>query len=227
MSMTREDTFKITREDVLRELELLPGWTLRAPLPEQSIIESTPLTAEPTSLTIEPEPLAIEPAPLAIEPAPLVIEKVQPVLVVPVEPNEIEKDSIETSQAVSSSAVFITSDDKKWVFVLPEAPTGQAADLFNNILRALSINKTQTSQTQDLMQDIAGLNVGVVVAVGEKIAQQLFASTQPLEILRGKIHDTNGLQVVATYHPDDLLLHLPNKAKTWDDLCIALDAISH
>jgi DNA polymerase len=76
------------------------------------------------------------------------------------------------------------------------------------------------------MQDIAGLNVGVVVAVGEKIAQQLLASTQSLEILRGKMHDTNGLQVVATYHPDDLLLHLHNKAKTWDDLCMAIDAIS-
>ena len=196
--MLRENAYKMTREDVLRELELLPVWTLRAPLPQKSIIEPTPLN----------------------------VETAQTVLGVPARPNIIEKDIIETPQAVSNPAIIITSSDKKWTFVLPNELTGQAADLFNNILRALSINKTQPSQTQDLMQDIAGLNVGVVVAVGEKIAQQLLASTQPLEILRGKMHDTNGLQVVATYHPDDLLLHLHNKAKTWDDLCMAIDAIS-
>jgi DNA polymerase len=196
--MLRENAYKMTREDVLRELELLPVWTLRSPLPQKSIIEPTPLN----------------------------VETVETVLDVPVRPNIIEKDIIETPQAVSNPAILIISNDKKWTFVLPNELTGQAADLFNNILRALSINKTQPSQTQDLMQDIAGLNVGVVVAVGEKIAQQLFASTQPLEILRGKIHDTNGLQIVTTYHPDDLLLHLPNKAKTWDDLCMAIDAIS-
>ncbi len=196
--MLRENAYKMTREDVLRELELLPVWTLRAPLPQKSIIESTPLN----------------------------VETAQTVLDMPTGPNIIEKDIIETPQAVSNPAILIISNDKKWTFVLPNELTGQAADLFNNILRALSINKTQPSQTQDLMQDIAGLNVGVVVAVGEKIAQQLLASTQPLEILRGKMHDTNGLQVVATYHPDDLLLHLHNKAKTWDDLCMAIDAIS-
>jgi DNA polymerase len=196
--MLRENAYKMTREDVLRELELLPVWTLRSPLPQKSIIEPTPLN----------------------------VETVETVLDVPVRPNIIEKDIIETPQAVSNPAILIISNDKKWTFVLPNELTGQAADLFNNILRALSINKTQPSQAQDLMQDIAGLNVGVVVAVGEKIAQQLLASTQPLEILRGKMHDTNGLQVVVTYHPDDLLLHLPNKAKTWDDLCMAIDAIS-
>ena len=198
MTILRENAYKMTREDVLRELELLPVWTLRAPLPQKSIIEPTPLN----------------------------VETVETVLDVPVRPNIIEKDIIETPQAVSNPAILIISNDKKWTFVLPNELTGQAADLFNNILRALSINKTQPSQTQDLMQDIAGLNVGVVVAVGEKIAQQLLASTQPLEILRGKMHDTNGLQVVVTYHPDDLLLHLANKAKTWDDLCMAIDAIS-
>jgi DNA polymerase len=198
LTILRENAYKMTREDVLRELELLPVWTLRAPLPQKSIIEPTPLN----------------------------VETVETVLDVPVRPNIIEKDIIETPQAVSNPAILIISNDKKWTFVLPNELTGQAADLFNNILRALSINKTQPSQTQDLMQDIAGLNVGVVVAVGEKIAQQLLASTQPLEILRGKMHDTNGLQVVVTYHPDDLLLHLANKAKTWDDLCMAIDAIS-
>ncbi len=180
----------MTREDVLRELELLPLWTLRAPLPTQSIFEP-----------------------------------MQPVLDASVEDLVIEKVGIETPQLVNQS-VLITSDDKKWLFVLPAELTDQATDLFNNILRALSINKTQTYHTQQLTQDIASLDARVAIIMGEGLAQQLLASTESLESLRGIMHIVNGLQVIATYHPDDLLLHLANKAKTWDDLCMALDAIS-
>ncbi len=181
----------MTREDLMRELELLPIWTLRAPI-------LTPAIAEIT----------------------------QSVLVEALEEAVTETAVIETPQVASRPAVLVTSGDKKWAFVLPEELSGQAADLFNNILSALNINKTQTSQTQQLMQELDGLNVGVTIAMGEVIAQQLLASTESLESLRGTMHMVNRLQVIATYHPDDLLLHLANKAKTWDDLCMALDAIS-
>ncbi len=191
MSMTREDAYKMTREDVLRELELLPVWTLRTPI-------LTPLIAEIT----------------------------QPALAATLEEVVIETAVIETQQVITSPAVFITSDDKKWTFVLPEELSGQAADLFNNILRALHINKTQTSHSQQLAQDIASLNAGIIVAMGEATAQQLLAITESIESLRGKVHSMNGQQVIVTYHPNDLLQHLPNKAKTWDDLCGALDVIS-
>ena len=192
----------MTREDVLRELELLPIWTLRAPLSNQAVVE--PIQAIP-----------VEAATLKIV-EPIVIEQVL-----------IEETLIEPSPAVSSPAVFITSDDKKWAFVLPAELTGQAADLFNNILRALHINKTQTSHTQQLMKELADLEVGVIVAMGEEIAQQLFASAQTLDNLRGKIHIINGLPIMATYHPNELLQYAFNKAKTWDDLCMAMDALSH
>ncbi|PPD17250.1 MAG: hypothetical protein CTY27_04255, partial [Methylotenera sp.] len=115
----------MTREDVLRELELLPVWTLRAPILMPPIAEMT-----------------------------------QPALVATLEDAVTEKAVIETPQAAISHAVLVISDDKKWAFLLPEQLTGQAADLFNNILCALHINKTQTSQTQQLAQDIASLNIG-------------------------------------------------------------------
>ena len=195
--ISREDAYKMTREDVLRELELLPIWVLRAPLVNQAAAES---------IQVNP----VEAATLEI-----------------VEEVAIEQVVIEIPPAIASPAVFITSDDKKWAFVLPAELTGQAADLFNNILRALHINKTQTSQTQRLMKDMAGLNVGVIVAMGEEMAQQLFASAQTLENLRGKIHTVNGLPIMATYHPNELLQHALNKAKTWDDFCLAMDALSN
>ena len=192
----------MTREDVLRELELLPIWTLRTPLPNQSAVELT-------------QAIPVEAATLKIV-EPIVIEQVL-----------IEEAPIEPTPAVSSPAVFITSEDKKWVFVLPAELTGQAADLFNNILRALHINKTQTSHTQQLVKELANLEVGVIVAMGEEMAQQLFASAQTLENLRGKIQTVNGLPIMATYHPNELLQQALNKAKTWDDLCLAMDAVSN
>lgn len=178
----------MTREDVLRELELLPVWTLREPLPARSIFESVQDKSTQESV--------------------------------------IEKAVIKPPQA-ANAAILISSDDKKWAFVLSEELTGQAADLFNNILRALYINKTHTSQTQQLAQDIASLNAGVIVVMGEVMAQQLLASTESIENLRGKVHLMNGQQVIATYHPNALLQHLPHKAKTWDDLCSALELISN
>ncbi len=189
MNMTREDTYKMTREDVLRELELLPVWTLRAPMPAQPITES------------------IQPVSVAI---------------VEIEPTENASNKI----AFADAGVLIVSDDKKWAFVLAAELTGQALDLFNNILRALGINKTQTSQSQQLSQDIADLDVSMVVAMGETVAQQLLASTQSIEYFRGKLHVVNSAQMIVTYHPNAILQHLPNKAKTWDDFCMALGVMN-
>lgn len=172
----------VSREDVLRELELLPVWRLRAP------------AAKPVAESVPPIPVA-----------------------------ETEVKPIEN--AVAASVVLIVSDDKKWVFVLPDALTGQSADLFNNILRALKIKAAQTVHTQQLNQDLVGLGAVVAVVMGEVAAQQLLTSTEPIENLRGKIHSVSGLQAIVTYHPDNLLQHLSNKAQAWDDLCMALSVV--
>ncbi len=182
--VSRDDALMMTREDVLRELELLPVWKLRAPVAMKPATES----AQPVSATVT------------------------------------EHKPIEN--IVAASAVLIVSDDKKWVFVLPAVLTGQSADLFNNILRALKIKPTQTAHTQQLVQDIVDSGASMVVVMGEIAAQQLLASTQSIENLRGKLHLVNDAQVIVTYHPEDLLQHLPNKAKTWDDLCLGLSVMN-
>jgi uracil-DNA glycosylase len=174
----------MTREDVLRELELLPVWKLRVPIAAKPVAES-----------------------------------IQPISIAVTENKPIEN-------VIAANAIFIVSDDKKWAFVLPAVLIGQSVDLFNNILRALKIKPMHTVHTQQLTQDIAASGTSVVVAMGEIAAQQLLTSTQSIENLRGKMHLVNSVQVIATYHPDDLLQHLPNKAKTWDDLCMALSIVN-
>ena len=196
--MTLEDAFKMTREDVLRELELLPVWKLRAPLPTAPVVELIqPVLAENVESKVDSNP-----------------EKIEPIEISPIQP------------VIASSAVLIASDDKKWVFVLPAELAGQSAELFNNILRALKIKPTQTTRTQQLVQDFEQLGATMIVAMGETAAQQVLSSAETLENLRGKLHLVNGMQVVVTYHPDALLQHLPHKAKTWDDLCIALSVLN-
>jgi hypothetical protein len=39
--------------------------------------------------------------------------------------------------------------------------------------------------------------------------------------LRGKVHTYQGVPLVVTYHPAYLLRNLPDKARAWDDLCLA------
>ena len=173
----------MTREDVLRELELLPVWQLRAPV------------VSPVASPVK------------------VPQKVSQAK------TQAKKDEIaetpQTLTATETSHFALVSDDKNWAFVLPQALTGAADALFNNILLALQINKTHTEAISNLA------NVKVIVALGEVVAQQLLHSSDTLEKLRGKTHIFESTALIATYHPNDLLQHLALKAKMWDDLCIA------
>jgi uracil-DNA glycosylase len=39
------------------------------------------------------------------------------------------------------------------------------------------------------------------------------------------VHDYRGVPLVVTYHPAYLLRNLPEKAKAWADLCLALERL--
>ena len=166
----------MTREDVLRELELLPVWELRVPI-------------------VSP------------------VEIVQKI-------TEVQKTAEAT--VAETSYYVVVSDDKKWAFVLSQALTGTAKILFNNILLALQLNKTHTETVINLAGLLVSLaDVKVIVAMGATASQQLLSSSESLEQLRGKVHVFESAPLVVTYHPDDLLQQLANKANMWDDLCIA------
>ena len=166
----------MTREDVLRELELLPVWQMHVP-------------------TVSP---------------------------VEVEQKNTEVQKIAESTVTEISYCVVISDDKKWAFVLSQALTGSAQILFNNILLALQLNKTHTETVINLAGLLSILAyVKVIVAMGEAASQQLLGTSESLEQLRGKVHVFENAPLVVTYHPDNLLQQLANKARMWDDLCIA------
>ncbi|MFD0667868.1 uracil-DNA glycosylase [Ramlibacter sp. MAHUQ-53] len=76
-----------------------------------------------------------------------------------------------------------------------------------------------------LRRQVALLQPKIIVAMGRFAVQSLLGSTEPLGKLRGRVHEYQGVPVVVTYHPAYLLRNLPEKAKAWADLCLALDRL--
>jgi len=69
----------------------------------------------------------------------------------------------------------------------------------------------------------------LVLLVGRFAAQAMLGSDVPIGRLRGRVHefDLGGRRVpaVVSYHPAYLLRSPSEKAKTWADLCLAMDAL--
>ena len=169
----------MTREDMLRELELLPVWQLRAP--------------------VQMQPQPAERAPV-----------VNPIIAVPAKIPDAQ------------NAFNLTlSADKKWAFIMPASPDLPAlqSSLFNDILLALKIDKTNKT----VLTSLVDIEAKVIIAMGETTAQQLLNSAESIESLRGKTHTFENIPLIVTYHPHDMLQNLANKAKTWDDLCMAME----
>lgn len=61
----------------------------------------------------------------------------------------------------------------------------------------------------------------LLLAMGRFAAQALLATDEPIGKLRGRVHRRGQVAVVVTYHPAYLLRTLADKARAWDDLCLA------
>ena len=65
-----------------------------------------------------------------------------------------------------------------------------------------------------------------ILCVGRIAAQRLLGTDQPIGRLRGRVHDFDGVPVIATYHPAYLLRSPGEKRKSWDDLKLALGVLA-
>ncbi len=78
-----------------------------------------------------------------------------------------------------------------------------------------------------LQRQVELLQPKIILALGKFAAQSLLQDSVPelqkipLGKLRGQVHSYLGVPVVVTYHPAYLLRSLGDKAKAWDDLCLA------
>jgi uracil-DNA glycosylase len=63
----------------------------------------------------------------------------------------------------------------------------------------------------------------IILAMGRFAVQSLLRSTEPIGRLRGRVHRYQGVPLIVTYHPAYLLRNPEDKAKAWDDLCLAVE----
>jgi len=123
-------------------------------------------------------------------------------------------------------------------------PDGQ---LLNNMLLAIGFKREQVyivnilkcrppgdrdpqpeevSQCESYLQrQIEMVKPKVILAVGRIAAHNLMKVDTPIGEMRGKQYQYAGTPVVVTYHPAYLLRKPSEKAKSWDDLRLALSII--
>ncbi len=72
-----------------------------------------------------------------------------------------------------------------------------------------------------LLAQIDLIQPKLIVALGRFAAQSLLDTDEAIGRLRGRVHRFRNLPLVVTYHPAYLLRNLPDKARAWEDLCLA------
>ena len=198
----------LTRDDMLRELELLPMWKLRAPV--KSIL------------------------PTAIEAKEIVDAKIaQTGLIVNTDAVvKLEKQSI--IKTIASTQFEITlSQNKHWAFVCESLINDEIANdtnmstdqthislqtiLLNNIMQALHAEKFTKINPQSLIE----IDAKIIVAFGESVAQYLLKSQEKLENMQGKLHAINDSKLIVTNELAYLLAYPQQKAQLWQDMCLA------
>ena len=203
----------MTREDILRELELLPVWQLRAPLPSF-------LDAEVVS-EVEVQPAAL---PIAenqiIETEEIVADALEP---------EILSPATSPATVLEATPVFFTvifNDSADYLFVLPSAPLqADEQHLLKNIFMAMRIKVQAAETSSNIVALMTTHQPKLLITMGESTAQAILQSSESLLNLRGKLHQFQNLPLVATYDLAHLLQVSADKAQAWDDLCLAMHTL--
>jgi DNA polymerase len=73
-----------------------------------------------------------------------------------------------------------------------------------------------------LKQQITLINPKLIVALGKTAATALLGKEATLGSMRTTFHDFHGIPLLVTYHPAYLLRSPAEKAKAWQDLCMAV-----
>jgi len=129
---------------------------------------------------------------------------------------------------------------------------GKSGQLLDNMLRAIGLTRGEAAPEQQvyiantlkcrppgnrnplpdelekcegfLIRQVQLVQPKVILAMGAYAVQSLLRSTEPVGRLRGRVHQYQGVPLIVSYHPAYLLRNPVDKAKAWDDLCLAVEA---
>jgi uracil-DNA glycosylase len=125
---------------------------------------------------------------------------------------------------------------------------GQAGKLLDNMLSAIALKRgtnvyianvvkcrppgnrnPEPAEAQScepyLLRQIQLIKPRLIVALGRVAAVNLLGRDASIASLRGTVHDFRGTPLIVTYHPAYLLRNLPDKSKSWADLCFAISTM--
>jgi uracil-DNA glycosylase len=128
---------------------------------------------------------------------------------------------------------------------------GKSGQLLDNMLRAITLTRAEAEPARQvyiantlkcrppgnrnpapaelaacegfLIRQVQLVQPKIILAMGAYAVQSLLRSKEPVGRLRGRVHHYQGVPLIVTYHPAYLLRNMEDKAKAWDDLCLAVE----
>ena len=201
----------MAREDMMRELELLPVWQSRAPAPEVAAIKDASRVLTPQDLELKPG-LQVQVEVAVVKDSLVNIEE--------------SSDTLTPVPIESPTLSYIASENGEYLFVLPNAAmSAEELQLFQNIGKALRIKTKPAEISSDILTSINDVQAKLLVVMGEAAAQMILQSAEPITHLSGKLHQLHGVTLIATYDLLHLLQNPADKAKVWRDLCMGLQIL--
>ncbi|MHB1292837.1 MAG: uracil-DNA glycosylase [Sulfuricella sp.] len=121
---------------------------------------------------------------------------------------------------------------------------GQAGKLLDNMLKSIGLKRGDNvyitnvvksrppNNRNPLPDEIAAcfpylkrqielIQPKLIITLGKIASETLLGREATIASLRGKVHAYQGIPLIVTYHPAYLLRTLQDKAKAWEDLCLA------
>ena len=121
---------------------------------------------------------------------------------------------------------------------------GQAGKLLDNMLKSIGLKRGDNvyianvvksrppNNRNPLPDEIAAcmpylrrqielIQPKLIITLGKIASETLLGREATIASLRGKVHSYQGIPLIVTYHPAYLLRTLQDKAKAWEDLCLA------
>jgi DNA polymerase len=186
----------MTREDMLRELELLPVWQLRTPLPKVEVVSETVTVYPPLEFMEEPEPEAQD----------AIVELPVPAQVL-------------LTYIASDNGHWL------FVLAHPPQADDEV-QLLNNIFKAMQVQVKPADTQAYSITLIANHQPKIVLTLGEVATQTVMQSTERLLDLRGQLHDVAGVKLVPTFDLKHLINNPLDKALAWCDCCLAMQYLN-
>lgn len=208
----------LTREDMLRELELLPAWRVRMPASPNL---SSATIAEPVAAMEEAIAVAVEPSPEPVVetvPEAVAIESSIPVITLQASPDVVPALEVPNVPTAAAEPLVQTP----WLLYCPSASEAASQPLLQNILRALQLSLEEVSLYQQCLH-MTQVQTRFCVLFGlEQANQFLTAEHAEISTVRGQVLTYGEMMVIITHHPDAMLENPALKREVWQDLCLLL-----